>query len=183
MVKLPVGMDNFEKLRKENFYYVDILIEPEDPNAGIIIELKYAQTYDGLEKACEKAMNQIREKRYDERLRNEDRNDIWTYGIAISVERDGKTYTTADGRCLKRLGKNSKPFYSDEMAHVYTIANTNDFSSQIIAESSVNDINRMVVYALKEKLRLRDPASTLPDMEDMAFLRDLKLIVDEDGQI
>ena len=76
MVKLPVGMDNFEKLRKENFYYVDILIEPEDPNAGIIIELKYAQTYDGLEKACEKAMNQIREKRYDERLRNEDRNDI-----------------------------------------------------------------------------------------------------------
>lgn len=61
--------------------------------------------------------------------------------IAISVEKDGKTYTTADGRCLKRLGKNSKPFYSDEMAHVYTIANTNDFSSQIIAESSINDIN------------------------------------------
>ena len=36
MLKLPVGIDNFEKLRKENFYYVDILIEPEDPNAGII---------------------------------------------------------------------------------------------------------------------------------------------------
>ena len=62
---------------------VDILIEPEDPNAGIIIELKYAQTYDGLEKACEKAMNQIWEKRYDERLRNEDRNDILAYGIAF----------------------------------------------------------------------------------------------------
>ena len=29
--------------------------------------------------------------------------------IAISVEADGKTYTTTDGRCLKRLGKNSKP--------------------------------------------------------------------------
>lgn len=83
MLKLPVGIDNFEKLRKENFYYVDILIEPEDPNAGIIIELKYAQAYDGLEKACEKAMNQIWEKRYDERLRNEDRNDIWAYGIAF----------------------------------------------------------------------------------------------------
>lgn len=79
MLKLPVGIDNFEKLRKENFYYVDILIEPEDPNAGIIIELKYAQAYDGLEKA----MNQIWEKRYDERLRNEDRNDIWAYGIAF----------------------------------------------------------------------------------------------------
>lgn len=103
--------------------------------------------------------------------------------IAISVEADGKTYTTTDGRCLKRLGKNSKPFYSDEMAHVYTIANTNDFSSQVIAESSASDINLMVVYALKEKLRLRDPASTLPDLEDMAFLRDLKLIVDEGEQI
>lgn len=36
-----------------------------------------------LEKACEKAMNQIRELRYDERLRNEDRNDILAYGIAF----------------------------------------------------------------------------------------------------
>ncbi len=25
--------------------FVDILIEPEDPDAGIIIELKYAQTF------------------------------------------------------------------------------------------------------------------------------------------
>ena len=62
---------------------VDILIEPEDPDAGIIIELKYAQTYDGLEKACERAMNQIRDRRYDERLRNEDRIDILAYGIAF----------------------------------------------------------------------------------------------------
>lgn len=103
--------------------------------------------------------------------------------IAISVESDGKTYATTDGRCLKRLGKNSKPFYPDEMAHVYTIANTNDFSSRVIAESSADDINLMVVYALKEKLRLRDSGSTLPDLEDMAFLRDLKLIVDEGATI
>ena len=63
--------------------FVDILIEPENPDAGMIIELKYAQTFDGLEKACEKAMNQIRELRYDERLRNEGRNDILAYGIAF----------------------------------------------------------------------------------------------------
>ena len=63
--------------------FVDILIEPENPDAGIIIELKYAQTYAGLEKACEKAMDQIREQRYDERLRNEDRNNILAYGIAF----------------------------------------------------------------------------------------------------
>lgn len=63
--------------------FVDILIEPEDPDAGIVIELKYAQSFDGLEKACKKAMNQIRERRYDERLRNEDRNKILAYGIAF----------------------------------------------------------------------------------------------------
>ena len=39
--------------------FADILVEPEDPDAGIIIELKYVQTFAGLEKACERAMNQI----------------------------------------------------------------------------------------------------------------------------
>ena len=67
--------------------FVDILIETEDPDVGIIIELKYAQTYSGLEKACEKAMDQIKERRYDERLRNEDRNDILAYGIAFCKKR------------------------------------------------------------------------------------------------
>ena len=62
---------------------VDILIETEDPDAGIIIELKYAQTFHGLSKACENAMRQIKERRYDERLRNEGRNDILAYGIAF----------------------------------------------------------------------------------------------------
>lgn len=103
--------------------------------------------------------------------------------IAISVEADGKTYATTDGRCLKRLGKNSKPYYPDEMSHIYSAYHSNDFSSQIIAESSVDDINLMVVYALKEKLKIRDSSSTLPDLDDMAFLRDLKLIVEENGQI
>ena len=53
--------------------FVDVLIEPEDPDAGIIIELKYAQTFAGLENACEKALAQIREKRYEERLREDGR--------------------------------------------------------------------------------------------------------------
>ena len=39
----------------------------------MIIELKYAQTFDGLEKACERAMSQIRERRYDERDRKSTR--------------------------------------------------------------------------------------------------------------
>ena len=63
--------------------FVDILVEPEDPDAGIIMELKYAQNFQDLEKACNKAMNQIHDRRYDERLRNEGRNDILAYGIAF----------------------------------------------------------------------------------------------------
>lgn len=53
--------------------------------------------------------------------------------IAISVEPDGKIYATTDGRCLKRLGRNSKPFYPDEMSHIYSVKRSPDFSSQIIA--------------------------------------------------
>ena len=56
--------------------------------------------------------------------------------IAISVMPDGNTYATTDGRCLKRLGKNSKPYYPDEMSHIYSTSQTPDFSSQIIAEST-----------------------------------------------
>lgn len=68
--------------------------------------------------------------------------------IAITVEADGKTYATTDGRCLKRLGKNSKPYYPDEMSHIYSASHTNDFSAQIIAESSFDDINwKRIIYS------------------------------------
>ncbi len=67
--------------------FADILVEPEDPDAGIIIELKYAQAFAGLEKACERAMNQIKERRYDEHLRNDGRNKILAYGIAFCKKR------------------------------------------------------------------------------------------------
>lgn len=103
--------------------------------------------------------------------------------IAISVSPDGKTYATTDGRCLKRLGRNSKPYYPEEMSHIYSATQTPDFSSQIIAESSVDDINLMVVYSLKEKLKIRDASSTLPELDDMAFLRDLGLTAENNGQI
>lgn len=67
--------------------FADILIEPEDPDSGIILELKYAQTFSGLESACEKALAQIREKRYDERLRNDGREHILIYGMAFYKKR------------------------------------------------------------------------------------------------
>ena len=67
--------------------FSDILIEPEDPDAGIVIEVKYAKEMKELDAACKAAMAQIKDKRYDEALRNEDRCDILAYGIAFCRKR------------------------------------------------------------------------------------------------
>ena len=67
--------------------FCDILIEPEDPDAGIVIELKYAATFRELDSACEKAMQQIKDRRYDEALRNDGRENILAYGIAFCKKR------------------------------------------------------------------------------------------------
>ena len=67
--------------------FSDILIEPEDPDAGIVIEVKYAKEMKELDAACEAAMAQIKDKRYDETLRDEGRCDILAYGIAFCRKR------------------------------------------------------------------------------------------------
>ncbi len=67
--------------------FSDILIEPEDPDAGIVIEVKYAKEMKELDAACETAMAQIKNKRYDEALRDEGRYDILAYGIAFCRKR------------------------------------------------------------------------------------------------
>ena len=67
--------------------FSDILIKPEDPDAGIVIEVKYAKEMISLDAACEAAMAQIKEKRYDEALRDEGRCDILAYGIAFCRKR------------------------------------------------------------------------------------------------
>ena len=67
--------------------FSDILIMPEDPDAGIVIEVKYAKEMKELDAACEAAMAQIKNKRYDEALRDEDRCDILAYGIAFCRKR------------------------------------------------------------------------------------------------
>ena len=73
--------------RKSGDGFSDILIKPEDPDAGIIIEVKYAKEIKGLDAACDAAMAQIKDKRYDEALRDEDRCDILAYGIAFCRKR------------------------------------------------------------------------------------------------
>lgn len=67
--------------------FADILIKPKNPDAGIIIELKYARTFDELDQACARAIQQIKDRRYDEDLRADGRREILAYGIAFCKKR------------------------------------------------------------------------------------------------
>lgn len=66
--------------------YSDILIETENSEMVILIEVKYAN--DGnLDQACERAQQQIEEKKYDEELRENGVDKILKYGIACYMKR------------------------------------------------------------------------------------------------
>ena len=67
--------------------FADIIVETEDPNAGIIVELKYTKNYDEMEQACRAALDQINDRRYQEYLLNDGRKDITLYGIAFCKKR------------------------------------------------------------------------------------------------
>lgn len=67
--------------------FSDILIKTENPESGLVIEVKYSDTMNGLEKACEKAIIQIKDRRYDAVLREDGREDILAYGIAFCKKR------------------------------------------------------------------------------------------------
>lgn len=67
--------------------YSDIMIEAEQARTGIIIEVKYAENIKMLDKACEKALKQIKEKHYDQKLEEEGYETILNYGIACYKKR------------------------------------------------------------------------------------------------
>ena len=67
--------------------YAYILIKPKNPDVGIVIELKYARSFKELDQACERALEQIRDRRYDEALREDGRSEILAYGIAFWKKR------------------------------------------------------------------------------------------------
>lgn len=67
--------------------FADILLKPKNPDAGMTLELKYARSFHDLDKACERALEQIRARRYDTELREDGRSDILAYGIAFCKKR------------------------------------------------------------------------------------------------
>lgn len=67
--------------------FADLLVETDDPNAGIVIELKSVNRLTELEGACQKAMAQIHDRGYEAYFRNEGRDNIRAYGIAFYKKR------------------------------------------------------------------------------------------------
>lgn len=66
--------------------YSDILIETENSEIAILIEVKYAIN-GNLDQACERALEQIEEKRYDGELQENGIHKILKYGIACYKKR------------------------------------------------------------------------------------------------
>ena len=67
--------------------FADIIVETDDPDAGLVLELKYTKTAAELEQGCFKAMAQIKDRRYAEYLQNDGRTDILLYGMAFCKKR------------------------------------------------------------------------------------------------
>lgn len=69
--------------------------------------------------------------------------------IALTVASDGITHATTDGRCLKRLGKNSKPFYPDEMSNRYSESNLEEYDARLDMKAPIIS----VIDRLSEKIQ------------------------------
>ncbi len=61
--------------------YSDIIVEVEDEEIGIVIELKYAENAD-FDAGCRKALQQMKDRNYEEILIDDGMRTIYRYGIA-----------------------------------------------------------------------------------------------------
>ncbi len=66
--------------------YSDISVEVEDKEIGIIIELKYAENAK-FDAGCQEALQQIKDRNYEEVLINDGMKTIYRYGIACYKKR------------------------------------------------------------------------------------------------
>ena len=101
--------------------------------------------------------------------------------LVVSVEKSTSHIATSSGTYYRRLGNVTKPYYPAN--DVYSPADNPDFSAKIVEGASESDIDLLEVYRLKEKLRIRDPGSALPDLADTTFLDNLKLIRIEEDKV
>ena len=68
--------------RESGTGFSDILIEIDDSDIGIVIEVKYSDDEDQLEKDCKEALKQIKDRDYTQKLRDAGFHKILKYGIA-----------------------------------------------------------------------------------------------------
>ena len=94
--------------------------------------------------------------------------------LVVSVEKSSSHVATTGGIYYRRLGNVTKPYYPAN--DVYSPADNPDFSAKIVEGATESDIDLLEVYRLKEKLRIRDAGSALPDLADTTFLDNLNLI-------
>ena len=94
--------------------------------------------------------------------------------LVVSVEKSNSHVATTGGIYYRRLGNVTKPYYPAN--DVYSPADNPDFSAKIVEGATESDIDLLEVYRLKEKLRIRDAGSALPDLADTTFLDNLNLI-------
>ena len=67
--------------------FADIIIYSDDPDIGILIEVKYSDTPLCMESDAKRALSQIESKRYEELFVSEGINNIRSYGISFSKKR------------------------------------------------------------------------------------------------
>ena len=96
--------------------------------------------------------------------------------LSIIIPKGNCVYATSSGGVYKRLGKNTKPMFPEEFPTMEFRKVNNDFSNIVIEDSNENDIDSLEVYKIKERLKARDPESTLPLLDDRSFLKDLSLV-------
>ena len=79
--KLPFGIETFSEIAGETYYYVD--------KTGLIkelIELKDSESgaAEDMDAQCQKALQQIREKKYGQKLLSDGMRTVLAYGIACN---------------------------------------------------------------------------------------------------